>query len=404
MRIIQINMYDSGSTGNIMKNIANLVRQKSGCALTCSARVFTKPRKTFPSAPQGHIYFGNYYENALHYILAQFTGLNGAFSHFGTAKLIRQCKKFKPDIIHLHNLHAFCINLPMLFRYIKKHKIPVVWTFHDCWAFTGHCPHFVMVNCDKWETECHDCPQLSVYPKSHVDNTRVSHRLKKKWFLGVDNLTVVTPSEWLAGLVRKSFLGEYTVKVINNGINLDVFKPTESDFRGKNGLLGKKILLGVSSGWDKRKGLDVFVELSKRLDDEYRIVLVGSNPLKNELSSNVISIDRTENQKELAEIYTAADLFVNPTREENYPTVNMESIACGTPVLTFKTGGSPEISDDSCGMVVDVDDIDSMEREIKRICEQSPYNKENCLERAKNFDMNGRFEEYIELYKEVLYQ
>ena len=402
MRVAQINMVHNGSTGNIMLNVSKLLQKKGEGTRTFSSRIYTKEHKTLPAALENHTYFGSRFENFMHTAFAQITGLNGCFSHLGTYQLIKECKKFKPDVIHLHNLHAFCINLPMLFSYVKKNNIPVVWTLHDCWTFTGHCPHFEIVNCDKWKTECHHCPQLSVYPKSRVDNTRTAHNLKKKWFLGVENMTIVTPSKWLGDLAKESFLKDYPVKVIHNGIDLSVFKPTESDFRAKHGLTDKKVILGVASDWGKRKGLDVFKELANRLDDDYRIVLVGLDGATESLPEKIISIKRTENQKALAEIYTTADLFVNPTREENYPTVNMESLACGTPVLTFRTGGSPEIPDATCGSVVDVDDVDAMEKEIIRICKEKPYSKEACLERAKNFDMYDRFEEYIETYKEVI--
>jgi len=223
-------------------------------------------------------------------------------------------------------------------------------------------------------------------------------------FTGIKNMTIVTPSRWLAGLAKESFLGEYPIKTINNGIDLSVFKPTESDFRQKYGCKNKKVLLGVSFAWGVRKGLDVLIKLSERLDpDKYQIVLVGTDEnVDKQLPDGIISIHSTHNQKELAEIYSAADLFVNPTREENYPTVNMESIACGTPVLTFRTGGSPEIVDERSGYVVDCDDIDDMEREIVRICEEMPYTLDTCLERAKSFDMHERFKEYVELYEKTV--
>lgn len=283
----------------------------------------------------------------------------------------------------------------------------MIWTLHDCWSFTGHCPYFDIAHCDKWKTGCHNCPQYREYPQSLFDNSKFMWKLKKKWFTGVENMTIVTPSQWLADLVKQSYLKDYPVKVINNGIDLSVFKPADSDFREKYHISAdKEILLGVAFGWGKRKGLDVFLELDKRLDAEkYQIVLVGTDDaVDKQLPENIISIHRTQNQQELAEIYSAADLFVNPTREENYPTVNMESIACGTPVLTFNTGGSPEIPDDTCGAVVPCDDVDAMEREIVRICRDKPFTKEVCLARAKAFDMNDRFEEYVELYKEVLHE
>ena len=219
--------------------------------------------------------------------------------------------------------------------------------------------------------------------------------------MGLD-LTIITPSQWLADQVKMSFLKDYPVKVINNGIDLSVFKPTESDFRDRYGFVDKKIVLGVAFGWGHRKGLDVFIELSKRLPEDYRIVLVGTDDnVDKQLPANIVSIHRTQNQTELAEIYTAADVFANPTREEVLGLVNIESLACGTPVVTFKTGGSPECIDETCGSVVPCDDVDAVEMEIRRICEEKPYSIEACLARAKSFDMNEKFKEYVDLYKDA---
>ena len=401
MRIAEINMMNSGSTGKIMFGIAEIARKNGDDVWTFSPRNYQKAKKNECLEIKGHNYFGSVTENKMHLRISQVTGLHGCFSWFGTKDLLRMLDEIQPDIVHLHNLHNWTINLPMLFRYIKKHNISVVWTLHDCWSFTGKCPYFTAVKCNRWKTGCFDCPQVRQYPQCFVDQTRLMWRLKKRWFSGVKNLTVVTPSQWLAGLVRQSFLKDYPVQVINNGIDLSVFNPTPSDFRKRNKIADDKyLLLGVAFGWGVRKGLDVFIDLSKRLGDEYQIVLVGTDSAVDaQLPENIISIHKTQNQKELAEIYSAADLFVNPTREENYPTVNMESIACGTPVLTFRTGGSPEIVDYTCGNVVDCDDIDAMEREIRRIASNCPYTKEQCIAKAKSYDMNLKFEEYVKLYE-----
>ena len=403
MRIAEINVIHNGSTGKIMLQVARVARAKGNPTKTYSSSHFVaKNNKGLLNIPE-HLFWGSKGEARFHYYVGALLGRNGMYSRRGTKQLIKDLESFKPDIIHLHNLHAFCINLPMLFDYIKKNNIKVIWTLHDCWAFTGHCPHFVIAKCDKWKTGCHHCPQPRVYPKMYLDMSKKMYELKKKWFCDIENMTIVTPSQWLADLVNQSFLKEYPVKVINNGIDLDVFKPTESDFRAKYGLENKKIVLGVSFGWGYRKGLDVFVELAKRLGDDYKIVLVGTDDATAAtLPENIISINRTDNQTELAKIYTAADVFVMPTREEVLGLVNIEALACGTPVVTFETGGCPETIDESCGSVVDVNDVDSMEREIIRICEDKPYTKEACLERAKSFDMNDRFEEYVKLYEEVI--
>ena len=225
---------------------------------------------------------------------------------------------------------------------------------------------------------------------------------KKKWFTGIQNLTIVTPSRWLAEQVKQSFLKDYPVKVINNGIDLNLFTRTESEFRIRYGCTNKKIVLGVAFGWGKSKGLDVFCALSKRLPEDYQIVLVGTDDkLDAQLPGNVISIHRTQNQCELAEVYSAADVFINPTRGDTFPTVNIESLACGTPVVTFAVGGSPEILDESCGVVVPRDDVDALESAIRYVCEKNPFTQDACIARAKRFDKQDRFQDYIDLYEQI---
>jgi glycosyltransferase involved in cell wall biosynthesis len=317
--------------------------------------------------------------------------------------MISELERIKPDIVHLHNIHGHDCNLDMLFTYFRKNKTKLVWTFHDCWAFTGYCTYFDMANCNKWQTQCEKCPKRREQSWFFDKSSKLFEK-KKRLFEGLD-LTIVTPSQWLADLVKQSFLKDYPVKVINNGIELSVFKPMQSDFRDKYGISqNKKIILGVAFDWGARKGLDVFLELSRRLDAEkYQIVLVGTNDKIDErLVDNIISIHRTQNQTELAEIYSAADVFVNPTREENYPTVNMEALACGTPVLTFRTGGSPEMLDETCGSVVAYGDVEALEKELIRICSKRPYSTEQCIQKAKEFDQNDRFKEYLDLYEGIV--
>ena len=403
LKIAQINMFPYGSTGKIMLQIAETAREFGHDVLCFSTEPFSCEGRRKPIEEKGLVYYGSFYENMIHNYLGKLFGLNGCFSYFGTKQLVNKLKEFSPDIVHLHNLHGFCINLPLLFRYLRKNNISVVWTLHDCWAFTGHCPHFTMVKCDKWKTGCGKCPQLDCYPKTWIDTTRMMFKQKRKWFCGIKDMTIVTPSRWLADLARQSFLEQYPIQVINNGIDLSVFKPTESGFRQKYGISNDKaVLLGVAFGWGKRKGLDVFIELFKRLDRvKYQIVLVGTDDkIDDQLPGGIISIHRTSDQVELAQIYSAADLFVNPTREENFPTVNIESLACGTPVLTFRTGGSPEILDEYSGSVVPCDDIDALEKEIVRICETKPYKREACVKRAAQFDMYNKFKEYVGLYED----
>ncbi len=403
MKIAQINIATNGSTGKIMRGIAEVAQARGHITHTYSPIQFVRGEKAAFPALKGHTYWGSRFESFCHYYGGTLFGRNGLFSRRGTKALVKDLKAFAPDVVHLHNLHSFCLHLPTLFRYLKKEQIPVVWTLHDCWAFTGHCAHFTLANCDRWKTCCHHCPQPKTYPKMYVDTSKKMYRLKKRLFTVLDNLIPVTPSEWLGALVEQSFLQDYPVRVIHNGIDLSVFIPTESDVRIRYNLQGKKVVLGVAAGWDARKGGDVFVHLAKHLPEEYRIVLIGAGASSvADASDRILCIPCTENWQELAAWYTAADVLVNPTREDNFPTVNIEALACGTPVVTFRTGGSPEIADDTCGSVVDVDDVDALQREILRICEQSPYSAEACVRRAARFDMHDRFEEYIQLYEEVV--
>ncbi len=396
MRILMINtVYAVGSTGKIVKQISRKAKEQ-GFECMVAHRYETEG----VDYPENAVAVSSWWDCHIHNRLSQLTMLRGAFSKFKTRRFLKKVKKFAPHIIHLHNIHGNFINLSLLFKYIKKHGVKVVWTFHDCWPLTGNCKHFDMVACDKWKTGCGNCPQKG---RALVDISAYMYGKKQRMFDGINDMTIVTPSAWLAEKVRSSPLGKYPIKLINNGIDLSVFKPTESEFRQKYGLGNKKIILGVSFEWDRRKGLDVFANLAETLPADYQIVLVGANDeVKKTLPGGIITIPKTDSQKELAEIYTAADLFVNPTREDTYPTVNMEAIACGTPVVSFNTGGCPEIADDSCGLAVARDDVAALTAQIIKACEKQLYTKAACLARAKSFNMHDRFEEYIKLYEDLI--
>lgn len=397
MKIVSINLGNYSSTGNIAKGIC-------AKAIDSGIEYYLAYPDTLQNKEKGEndIIIGNSIGRKMSVRICQLTGFNGCGSIIATYRFIEELKRIKPDIIHLHNLHNTYVNLPLLFKYIKTNNISVVWTLHDCWAFTGQCPYFTLKNCNRWKTGCGKCPQFRNYPASLFDNSRIMYSLKKKWFTGIKKLTIVTPSEWLGRLVEDSFLNKYPRIVINNGINLNIFKPTPSNFREKHQINGF-IILGVAYDWGVRKGLDVFVKLSECLDKRYTIVLVGTtDELADKLPRNIVCINKTNNQVELAEIYSAADIFVNPTREENYPTVNMESIACGTPIITFRTGGSPEILTDDTGCVVEVNDLKQLEIEIRNHCENRKYTEENCLKHAKRFSQDDKYTEYLRLYYNML--
>ena len=280
----------------------------------------------------------------LHGVINRLLDNHGFCSTAATRKFLRWVREYDPDVIWLHNVHGYYIHIGLLFDYLRGCGKKIYWTLHDCWSFTGHCAHFDFVCCDRWKTGCHDCPQKKEYPASLLkDNSRENYEKKERCFTNIPNLTIITPSQWLADLAKQSFLREYPIEVVHNSINLSVFKPSASDFRQRYGLESKKVILGVASVWSERKGLQDFVKLASLVDDGSQIVLVGLTPKQiQNMPENILALTRTNSAKALAEIYTAADVFVNPTYEDTYPTVNLEARACGTRVVCYDTGGSKE--------------------------------------------------------------
>lgn len=324
-----------------------------------------------------------------------------------THKLVNTIKSLDPDVIHLHNVHGYYLHMRILFDYLKQARKPVVYTLHDCWSFTGHCSYFDFVGCDKWKTGCFECPSKRAYPASwFIDRSKKNYAEKKVIFNGVENLTLVTPSVWLAGLVKQSFLSSYPVKVINNGVNTSVFKPTSSaDVRKKYDFGDKKLILGVAYIWSPRKGLNDFIALSKLLGEEFQIFLVGlDQKQQDKLPENIKGIARTESTEELAGLYSAADIFVNPTWQDNFPTTNLEALACGTPVITYNTGGSPEAVDEQTGRIVKKGDIDGLITAINTVLAQPKEQlREACRQRAlKLYKKEDANDAYLKLYEEML--
>ena len=398
-KIAFINAVPYGSTGRIVNSIATVAENHNYDTFTYFSWTHVMPK----SNTGKNVYVGSYLGKAFHIITSKILGLNGYFSFLDTMRLIKKLKEYKPNIIHLHVLHSWYINLPLLFRFIKNNNIPVVWTMHDCWAFTGQCTHFIVAKCDKWKNGCYSCPQYKEYPEAYVDQTKLMWNKKKKWFCKIENMTIVTPSKWLSGLVNQSFLKEYPVKVIHNGIDTSIFKPSKSNIIEKYNIpTNKIIILSVAYSWGYKKGLDILIALVKRLNStKYHFIIVGTDKKIDEQLkyNNILSIHRTQNQKELVEIYSAADLFINPTLEDNYPTVNLESIACGTPVITFRTGGSPETIIDNMGCVVNYKDIDAMEKAITNY--NIDVNRKQYIDFNK-IDNSVRVLEYIDLYNNIV--
>lgn len=424
MKILQVNTVIKGSSvGRIMADLYEVIKDSGN-----EARVAVG-REPMPEGYEG-VLIGNKGDFYQHVVKNFLQGEAGFGSVETTRKFLSWVDAEKPDLIHLHNIHGFYLQVEMLFEYIKKRDIPVVWTLHDCWSFTGHCAYYDFAACEKWKTGCHTCMQhAKVYPYAiFKDNTTASYARKRKAFCGVKNLTIVTPSHWLKKQVEQSFLKEYPVAVIPNGVDLSVFTPAHTKGVGsensngvengryaKNGnhggnhsddnASGIKTILGVANIWELRKGLVYFEKLAKDLPGDYRVELIGVNKkqkreLKKKYGRKVIARERTANVDELVEAYRNAAVFVNATLEDNFPTTNLEALACGTPVVTYETGGSGEAVTQETGIVVRRGSYDKL---LEAVLDASGgrFLKEDCLKRAKEFDKKTRYEEYLKLYEEV---
>lgn len=394
MKVYQINsVCGFGSTGRIALDLANALQANGdSCRIGYGRGTCDDPRA---------FRFASDLDVKLHGVLSRVTDRHGFYSKAATMRLIADIEAYAPDVIHLHNLHGYYLNISTLFGFLKEYGRPVVWTLHDCWSFTGHCAHFDYIKCDKWLTGCEKCPQKRRYPASVIaDNSRRNYTDKKRLFTSILNLTLVTPSVWLSQLVKQSYLQNANIHCIPNGIDLSVFHPVASDVKTRLGIENRKIVLGVASVWDDRKGLDDFVALSGILPEDYQIVLVGlTQQQKALLPENILGILRTGSARELAELYSAADMFVNPTYEDTFPTTNLEALACGTPVITYRSGGSPEAIAHDCGHVIDKQaDLSQNVQQLKdAICNLSAARR-ICAEQGAKYDKEQQFMQYISLY------
>ena len=346
MRIVHINVTAAFSTGRIAVELCRQAMREGHRALLCYAR------GSCPSDVPGYR-IGSTAQTVGYTLLSRLTDRQGFFGRRETEKLVAQLKKFKPDIVHLHNLHGSYLHLPTLFAYLKENDLPTVWTLHDCWAFTGNCPYFSAVGCEKWKTCCGSCPQKNVYPKALLDASRKNYLRKKALFTGIENLSLEVPSEWLANLVRESFLKDYPIRVVPNKVDTDVFHPTKSDFRQRMGLEGSFLVLGVANVWEPRKGLADFLALAALLPDSCRIVLVGL-PEKQiqKLPAGVLGLPRTPDSRTLAQIYTAADVYVCPSVEETFGMTVLEAACCGTTPIVYQGTACQEVAEAHGGVAV----------------------------------------------------
>jgi len=399
-KLVQINVASNkGSTGKIAENIGTT-------AMTAGWKTFIVHSKRYEGRTKlNDISCSNLLIEYYHYVVSFLFDAHGRASYMSTISVLRQIRRIRPDIVHLHNIHGYYLNYKLLFKELRKLNIPVVWTLHDCWAFTGHCVYFDRVGCEKWKTKCQDCPQPDSYPRALFDFSKRNYNAKRHCYTNLKHLILVPVSQWLSDLVDKSILSRYPRRVIYNGVDLDIFRPVESNLRLELHLLNKKIILGVADGFGVRKGLDDFIRLSELFDDNYQIILIGVTEFdKSKLSDNIIAISRTSDQAELAKYYSMADVYVNPTYEDNFPTTNIEALACGTPIITYNTGGSPEAVDENTGMVVNKGDITALYESVLNLCDMDRSRlRLDCRNRAINhYDKDLRFQEYLELYDELL--
>lgn len=407
MKIVQINtVCNTGSTGKIAADIYAIAKQAGYETYIAYGR---------GSAPANIQSFkiGNFLDFGCHVLINFFLGKSGFGSKYVTKKFLKWLDKIKPDILHLHNLHGFYLHVGILFEYIKKHDIPVVWTLHDCWPLTGQCAYFDYANCNKWQTFCHHCPiYRSDYPYSlFYDNSYHNYIVKKELFTNVNNMIIITPSNWLADIVKKSFLQKYPISIIPNGINLQLFCPADKQKSGNTNhshtLATPKIILGVANVWSKSKGLKYFLQLSDMLDQTYHIVLIGltskqQSQIQAKYNGRITALTRTFNQQELVSWYQNAFVFVNTTLEDNFPTTNLEALACGTPVITFKSGGSPESITHQCGIVVEKGNIEQLKNAILSLEKRAEITPSACRKQALNYEKSIRFKQYISIYEQLI--
>lgn len=395
MKVVQVNsVFGKGSTGRIVSDLHKEAIYKGYESYVFYGRGnrFKKHNVSKINTSVGVLW---------HVLLSRLFDYQGLSSTLETIKLVNKLSKIKPDIIHLHNIHGYYINYKILFKYLYKFEGQVIWTLHDSWSYTGHCAYYTFSGCNKWEKGCSKCPQMKSYPKSFIDRSKSNYKLKMNLFTQVKNMTLVTPSKWLNQEIKQSFLSIHKIITINNGVDQSVFQARNTSLRTDYDLNDKYIILGVANVWDNRKGLDFFIELEDYIDADERIILIGLNEkqlnLLENLKSNIIGLKRTESSNQLAEFYSIADVYVNPTLEDNYPTTNLEAISCNLPVITFNTGGSPEALFTS-GIVTDDKTTQSIYEAIKKI----RHNKITLtFDNKERIGKDVFVEKYMQLYNEV---
>lgn len=402
-KLLQINITANwGSHGKIAEGIGQAAIKQGWQSYIAYGRWAN------PSA-SNLFHIGNRWDEMRHGVASRLFDNHGLMSQKATKSLLQFVRNVNPDIVHLHNIHGYYLNYPLLFQYLRQHDIPVVWTLHDCWSFTGHCAHYEFIGCEKWKTHCAECPQKGAYPKSLLlDRSYRNFEQKKETFLSLKRLTLVPVSQWLQRQLQQSFFKHTPTHLIYNGIDTNVFsKQKEVNWIKKKYGIPEHcaIVLGIASNW-YRKGLPDFLQLASLLPPSIRIVLVGLSKSEQQLAAQagIIAINRTDNIQELCALYSAANVYFNPTWEDTFPTTNLEAMACGTPVVTYKTGGSTEAITLETGAIIEKGDIQTAAIEIGRLCQQPASTFEDVCRQhiVRYFNKEERFLEYLNLYAQYL--
>lgn len=394
MKLLQINsvLSNFGSTGKIVNQIGDVAIRNGWESHIAYGRWGCRSQSSL-------LKLENTRDVYLHVAYTRLTDRHGLCSNKATRRLIRYIQDLKPDIIHLHVLHGYYLNYKMLFEYLNTLDTPIVWTQHDCWAFTGHCAHFTEAGCYKWREQCHHCPISHDYPCAYRDNSAENFRLKKQYFTGCKNLTIVTVSEWLRRMVSQSFLGKYNIRTIYNGTDLTAFRPRPTHTPGK-----RFTIVSTAVKWTRQKGLYDFYELRKQLPDDIDIKLIGlSQKQIDNLPAGITGLEKTSSIDELATAYSEADIVVNLSYQETFGMTTAEGMACGTPCIVYNATACPELVTPDTGIIVEPGNIQQTAQAIQQIKNngKAAYTQ-NCRKRAESlFDKNRQFEKYIALYNQL---
>ncbi|MEG1300386.1 MAG: glycosyltransferase [Erysipelotrichaceae bacterium] len=397
MKIAQINVtYGKASTGRTCKELSDFLTSKGVNVVTFSASCGKKYKE--------NKIFESKISRLKHLMLSRITGLEGYYSFGATKKLVKELLNFNPDIVHLRILHGSYLNYGYLYKKIREMKIPVVWTMHDCWAYTGKCAYYSNLNCFKWkDATCSKCPAKKQYPESlFFDFSNYMYKRKNELFNSISDLHIVTVSDWLKCEVEQSYLNQFDIRRIYNWIDLDVFQPRESN-KLKLKYPNRFIILGVASAWSSRKGIDKFIELSKYLADNYLIILIGKCNVRLP-NKRIVSVDNISSKNELSEYYSLANVFINFSEEETFGKVAAEAISCGTPVITNSNTANPEIIDNRCGIVLKNGNMEEVLEAIKKIeSNKKLFYSNACVKRAnKLFNKSINCELYYSLYLDLI--